>query len=263
MRKKNIDAADLPRAQSRVLGLFEVLAALPEGLSLSDLSARLHVPKSTLLNSLRPLENDGFLNTEGSLYRLGPRAFRLAAEISSNWSLPRLMRGYLREIAERTGETALLSILDEKGQRFVHIDAIEGSSRVRYVMTIGSGGPLYATASGRVLLAFQPEDYQDRYMSHIELKAFTAQTTTDKDILRAQLAEVRRTRCWLSIGEIEPDGGAIVSPIFGPRGDIVAAMGVALPLTRMRGREQFLKDIVTSVAAHASGESRTEGGDQP
>jgi DNA-binding IclR family transcriptional regulator len=247
----------------RVLRLFEVLAALPEGLSLSDISARLGAPKSTLLNSLRPLVSDGFLHTEGTLYRLGPRAFRLAAEISSSWSLSQLMRGYLRELAEQADETALLSILDEKARRFVHIDAIESRNRVRYVMTIGSGGSLYAAASGRALLAFQPQDYQDDYIANVELIPFTAQTTVDRDMLRAQLAEVRRTRCWVSVGEIDPDGGAIASPIFGPKGDVVAAIGVALPLTRMRGREQFLRDIVISVAAHASGEARSENEGTP
>ena len=77
MRAANPDSPAGPRAISRVLKLLEVLAATPEGLSLSDLSVRLGVPKSTLLNSLRPLEKETFLYTEGTLYRLGPRAFRL------------------------------------------------------------------------------------------------------------------------------------------------------------------------------------------
>src|SRR5687768_17943274 len=52
-------------------------------LPLADISVALGVPKSTLLNSLRPLVSDDFLVVEGVLYRLGPRAFRLAATISS------------------------------------------------------------------------------------------------------------------------------------------------------------------------------------
>src|ERR1700758_2529412 len=85
-----------PRAMSRVLRLFDCLAKAPEGLSLSDLSAALGAPKSTLLNSLKPLATEGFLVAEGNLYRLGPRAFRLAADISSAWSLPRILRGYIQ-----------------------------------------------------------------------------------------------------------------------------------------------------------------------
>src|SRR5579862_8252147 len=82
-----------PRAMSRVLRLFDCLAKAPEGLSLADLSAQLAAPKSTMLNSLKPLAAEGFLVSEGALYRLGPKAFRLAADISAAWSLPRTLRG--------------------------------------------------------------------------------------------------------------------------------------------------------------------------
>lgn len=242
-----------PRAIRRVLRLFEILAAVPEGLSLSDLSARLNEPKSTLLNSLRPLEADGFLNTEGTLYRLGPRAFRLGSQISSGWALMRLMRGYLLELANRAHETALLSVLDPTLHRSVHIDVIESAHRVRYVIAIGSGGPLYATASGRVLLAFQSQLYQEDYLSRVALKPVTPRTTTSIEELRRQLEQVRHERIWVSRGEVHAEGGAIAAPVFGPRGDLVAAISVALPLSRLHLRETALREMVSDVAARASG----------
>ena len=259
MSSASLDNPAGPRAISRVLKLLEVLAANPEGLSLSDLSVRLGVPKSTLLNSLRPLETDAFLYTEGTLYRIGPRAFRLAAEISSSWSLPSLMRAYLRHLAHMADETALFSIIDERDRRFVHIDAIESRNRIRYTMSLGSGGPLYASASGRVLLAFQPQSYQDSYLAQVELVPFTEQTTVDESALRYTLKRVRDDGYCVSVGEVELEGAAIFAPVFGPRRTIVAAIGVALPVSRLSGREDLLIKAVRQIAAEASGEAAPPG----
>ena len=155
-----------PKAMSRVLRLLDCLAHAPEGLSLADLSAALSAPKSTLLNSLKPLAAEGFLVAEGNLYRLGPRAFRLAADISSAWSLPRMLRGFLQSVSDRTRESAALAVLDHEMRRIVFIDTIESPQPVRYASRIGMSGPLHATAAGRVLLAFQPAGLPGRLSRH-------------------------------------------------------------------------------------------------
>lgn len=260
MDKAEPETTTGPRAIARVLRLFETLADQPEGLSLSDLAARLGEPKSTLLNSLRALEFDGFLNLDGTLYQLGPKAFRLATQITSGWSLMRVMRSHLRELADRAEETALLSVLDRSLQRFVHIDGIESKHRIRYVLSIGSGGPLYATASGRVLLAFQTQDYQDAYIESVAMTPLTPATTVDKRILRDQLEQIRRERFWVSMGEVNAEGGAIAAPVFGAKGNITAALSIALPLTRLQARKEELAFIVADVAAHASGQGRRSAG---
>lgn len=247
-------AASGPRAMSRVLRLFEVLARQEDGLSLSDLAAGLEEPKTTLLNSLRGLEQEGYLNSEGTLYRLGPRAFRLAALISSGWSMTRTLRGYLRELAREAGETALLSVLDSATGRVVNIDVVESTQQVRFVAKVGLGGPLYATASGRVLLAFQPPEDLDDYLARGDREKLTPRTVIDAMKLREQIGEIRKSHVFASIGEIHADGVAIAAPVFGPDGRCIAALSVALPMSRLGEREDRLKATVRKIAAEASGE---------
>ena len=242
-----------PRAMSRVLKLMSVLAQAPEGLSLTDLASALGTAKSTLLASLKPLSGDDFLVAEGNLYRLGPRAFRLAAEIGSAWSLPRTVRGYLRALAERSGESAGLAVLDTETRRSVYVDVIESQRPVRYAMKIGMSGPLHSTAAGRVLLAHQPPEYQEAFLAHAKLVAMTPRTVTDPGQLRAQLALVRHDGYWLSIGESIEDSAAIAAPVFGPNGDILAALSIGAPSDRMQANLDALRAIILEVAAHASG----------
>ena len=242
-----------PRAMSRVLRLFDCLAKSPEGLSLSDLSAALVVPKSTLLNSLKPLTNEGFLVGEGNLYRLGPRAFKLAADISAAWSLPRILRGYLKAIADATQESAALAVLDLEMRRFVYIDAIESTQPVRYAIRIGMSGALYATAAGRVLLAYQPEEYQDKYLKTAKLTALTPQTNTDPSVLRRQLAQVREQGYWVSSGDAVEASSAVAAPVFGPDGKIIAALSLGAPQERMEASRDGYVETVTRAARQASG----------
>jgi IclR family acetate operon transcriptional repressor len=70
-----------PAAMSRVLRLFDLLAAKRRGMSLTEVSDAMEVPKSTLLASLKALAGDGFLINEGGLYLLGPAAYRLAGNV--------------------------------------------------------------------------------------------------------------------------------------------------------------------------------------
>lgn len=238
---------------SRVLKLMSVLAKAPEGLSLTDLAAALNTAKSTLLASLKPLAADDFLVIEGNLYRLGPRAFRLAAEISSAWSLPRTLRGYLRTLAEESGESVGLAVLDAEMRRTVYVDVIESQRPVRYALKLGMSGPLHSTAAGRVLLAHQPQDYLESFLKSGKLTAFTTRTTTDIKALRGQLEEVRRNGYWLSIGESIEDSAAIAAPVFGPNGEILAALAIGAPSDRMQANLDALRSNLLEVAAHASG----------
>jgi len=242
-----------PRAMSRVLRLLDCLAKSPEGLSLADLSAALATPKSTMLNSLKPLTAEGFLVAEGVLYRLGPRAFRLAADIGSAWSLPRIVRGYMREIAAATRESVALAVLDVEMRRFVYIDSIESPQPVRYATRIGMSGPLYATAAGRVLLAHQSVAYQESYVRTAKLVAITPRTNTDPDVLRGQLEEARTKGYWVSVGEAVADSAAVAAPVFGPDGQILAALSLGAPSERLDANRDRYIQALTSTAARASG----------
>ncbi|MGD9979071.1 MAG: IclR family transcriptional regulator [Hyphomonadaceae bacterium] len=250
--KKDTDASG-PRAMSRVIKLMSVLAKAPEGLSLTDLASALDTAKSTLLASLRPLAADDFLVAEGNLYRLGPRAFRLAAEISSAWSLPRTLRGYLRTLADRSHESVGLAVLDTEMRRIVYVDVIESPRPVRYALKIGTSGPLHSTAAGRVLLAHQPKEYQHAFLKTGKLTAFTSRTTTDVKKLTAQLEEVRHDGYWLSIGESIEDSAAIAAPVFGPNGEVLAALTIGAPSDRLQANVEEMRAALLEVAAHASG----------
>src|SRR5262249_57935055 len=80
------------RSAMRLVALFEALAKSEEGVSLAALSATISAPKSSLLGILRSMVALGYMEHGHGLYRLGPKSFRLAADILAIRRFPNLVR---------------------------------------------------------------------------------------------------------------------------------------------------------------------------
>ena len=253
-RSQSNDGANGPRAMSRVLNLFEVLAAQSEGLSLAEISDRMQVSKSTLRNSLLPLLNDGYLLAPSGHYRLGPKAFRLAAVMMSGWSLPLNIRPFMEKLSRETGECVAFAHLDREGMRFIFVDVVASRHGVRFVMSPGRSGELHSGASGQVLLAFQDEAYQEYYLSNAQMSARTSRTIVDAEKLRSRLDCIRQSGVAIAMEESVRDGTAISAPIFGPQGELVGALTVAGPTARLERQIDEISRLLLAVAHLASGD---------
>jgi DNA-binding IclR family transcriptional regulator len=242
-----------PRSLTRLLGLFDALAKSSNGLTLAELNSLLESPKSSLLNLLRPLVAEGYLNHDNGRYRLGPTIFRLAGNIMAVWNFSNVIRPYLEELAQRSHESVYVGVLDRAGKTITYVDSIDSPHAVRYSVPIGGVRPLYCTAAGRILLAFADEEFQEEYLRTTKLEAQTERTVTTRKGLRAELDRVLRTRVSVSMGEMFPESAAIAAPIFGANGKIVAAMAIGGPSQRLQPRQVVLMQIIADVATRASG----------
>jgi len=242
-----------PRAMSRVLQLFTALATNRRGMTLTKLSVELEVPKSTLLNSLRPLVNEGYLVTDGSIYKLGPCAFRFAAGIMSAFSMPDLIETYIRELAEQTHESVGFAVSDWKVGRMIYIKAVPSPQPVVYAMVAGISAPLYASAGGRVMLAHAPDEAREAYLKRGPFRALTNRTEIDPDRLREKLFDIRKQGYCLSFGEMLDDTAAMAAPVFEGSGEVIGALVIGAPLERMRANADALLAALITASRRASG----------
>jgi IclR family acetate operon transcriptional repressor len=242
-----------PAAMSRVLRLFDLLAAKRRGMSLTEVSDAMEVPKSTLLASLKALAGDGFLINEGGLYLLGPAAYRLAGNVLASWSMADLVRPYVRRLAEMTRESVGFGIADWEIGQVIYTDGVNSPQPVHYAMRAGLRAPLYASAAGRVLLAYADEKQRAAYMARMPFRPLTPATLTTADRLNENLAAVRKLGYCASFGELLNDTAAIAVPVFDPNDEIVGALMVAAPLERMRTNYDHLLNAVRTYGRQASG----------
>lgn len=238
---------------SRVLRLLDLLAARRGGMTLSEASEALDVAKSTLLASLKALVTDGFLISEGGSYSLGPASYRLAGGILASWSMPDLMRSYVRGLADTTQESVGFGIADWEIGQVIYTDGVNSPQPVHYAMRVGIRAPLYASAAGRVLLAYAPEERRAAYMARMPFKALTEATLTTAERLNENLQSVRQLGYCASFGELLKDTAAIAVPVFDPNDEIVGALMVAAPLERMRANFDQLLTALQSFGRRASG----------
>jgi IclR family transcriptional regulator, acetate operon repressor len=235
-----------PRSLTRLLGIFDVLAKATDGMSLAELNVTLESPKSSLLNLLRPLVAEGYLMHDAGRYRLGQSIFRLSASVMAAWNISKMLRPFLAELSRSTNETVYIGVLDVEHKEITYVDVIESEQSVRYSMHIGMRRPLYCTAAGRVLLAHASDAFVADYMKTIKFERRTPQTITTKKALRDELDHILETGLSVSRGELMLDSAGVSSPIFGPNGNVIAAIAIGAPLerfdrVRVRIEEQMLK----------------------
>jgi IclR family transcriptional regulator, acetate operon repressor len=234
-----------PRAITRALDLLSFLAGKPDGMTLGDLSTAMSVPKSTFLDTLRGLTERNFLVHEDGRYRLGSAAYQFASRIVSSWSAPDMVRVEVKALARETAESVGYAIADWDIGQAIYMEAVNSRQPVRYAMQAGLSAPLYASAAGRVLLAYASSERLEAYLARANLRALTEHTRTDRQSIRDNLSEIREQGYCASFGELLNDTAAISVPIFGPDGRTVGAMMIAAPLDRMkRNYDQFLVSVI-------------------
>jgi len=241
-----------PRSLSRLLALFDVLSLMPNGMSLAELNVTLESPKSSLLNLLRPLVSEGYLIHSSGVYRLGPSIFRLAASVMSAWNFPKLIRPFMEELVARTGESALLSVLNRESEVLTYVEIVDSPHPVRYQIPVGTTRPIYASSAGRLLLAYSDKPWRDQYVNTVAIKLKTATPITRASLTR-ELDKIRSEGLSWSIDGFLPGLAAVAAPVFDGDGRCIASLNIAGPSDRFRNDLETLKATVRDVASRASG----------
>lgn len=241
------------RSALRLVALFEALAKSEEGVSLAELSATIGAPKSSLLGILRSMVALGYMEHGHGLYRLGPKSFRLAADILAVRRFPNLVRPILQDLAAKTGETVFLVVLDRAAQRVTYADIIDSANPVRYTVPTGTTRPLYVSAGGQMLLAYQEPAWVDAYIGAARLDPLTPRTITDPEELRERLATIRRDGFAISLGETVPGAAGLAAPIFDADGSVTAGLLIGAPIDRFEQELPELKRLLREAATRAAG----------
>jgi len=241
-----------PKAITRVLDLLVLLAGKQDGMSLAELSAIMTVPKSTFIDTLRGLCDMHYLSCQEGRYRLGPAAYHFASRIVRHWSAPELVRSLVKQLAAETRESVGFAIADWEIGQAIYTEASNSPQPVRYAMQAGLRAPLYASAAGRVLMAFAGPEQVEDYLARAHLRQLTDSTRTDPDAIRVSLAEIRKQGYCASFGEMLSDTAALAVPVMGPDGDMLGALILAAPLARMKQNFDRLLSATVEAGRRAS-----------
>lgn len=220
-----------PGAQAalRALRLLKLFTPKRPELRLGDVATLAGLNKTTAHRLLRALQSEGLIdrNRETGGYCLGPALMALGVQALSSNNLRLRARPLLRRLAEESGETATLEIPIE--DTMLILDEVTGDHVIGAAANVGTRWPIYATSTGKALIAFE-DDGLRRLGEHLE--PLTARTIVERSELERQLGQIRRTGIAETIDELEDGFSGVATVVRGGHGEVLGAMSICGPSQR-------------------------------
>jgi DNA-binding IclR family transcriptional regulator len=229
---------------------FEIAQALQdhESVGVTELAAEVDLPRSTVFNHLKTLEQNEYVVNEGGSYRLGCRFLELGAKARSYHDVHEVARQEVNRLAKETGEISALLVEEHGFGVFLH--RAEGEQAVHIDSYTGQRIYLHGAALGKAILASVPRGRVEEIIERRGLVALTANTITERDELFAELDEID-SRGVAFDDEERLDGlRSVAAPIRDSDGTVLGAISIAGPSSRVqKGRfeEEFPRKIEDAV----------------
>lgn len=233
----------------RGLSVLELLGQQPRGLILSEICRLLKIPKKSGSRILGALEFRGFVkkNEKTLEFSLTSRLLWLGCAAVSERNLSEVALDDMRALRDTTGGSVHLNALVD-GQGVV-LEQVSSRNQVRLVVDAGTRYELHCTAPGKVHLAWMPERELQSLLKTLPLPRRTRATICTKAALLKELEQIRRRGYALDRGEGVDGIQCVSAPVFGRKGDAVAALTVSG--TSGQIPEERFAEIAKQVLAHA------------
>lgn len=248
----------LSNAVGRALSILELVAESSNGLSNSDLSRRLQIPKSSASYILRVLEKRNYLKRDpGGRYSLGLKLLSLTGGVMANLDVRDVSGPVLADFLKKSRLPEVhLAVLD-KG-RAVYIEKLENEgSFIKMDIWVGNRLPVHSTAIGKVLVSYLPDD---EILKILEVRGMERKTKRSITNPQRFLLEAERIRqLGFAVDDEENSEGVrcVASPVFDSTGNVIAALGTSSVV--MHISEENLPRIIKLVKFSADRVSRELG----
>lgn len=228
----NTGTQSIDRAAQLLIAVADSAAPIGVG----ELAEATDLPKSTVSRLVAALERHALVQRDslrGPL-RPGPVMMRLARRGIGDRDLTELSADALRRLAEASAETINLAVPTPLGVE--HLSQVDSGHFIGSTNWIGRRVPHETTAVGKVFLAFG-----------------AVRVTGQHAGLVPELEAVRVRGYATAVGELEPGLAAMAAPVRAGAGDVVAALSISGPETRLtRERIAALQPVLLHEAATVS-----------
>jgi len=213
------------------------------------------LPKGTVHGILATLTHIGFVEQDRATgkYQLGATVLQLGTSYLDVNELRNISINWADALASRSREAVQIGSLHDGGALIVHHvfrpdDSIQN-------LEVGAVLPLHASALGKVLLAFDPEELSE--VLPLPLARLATQTLVSSRDLEIQLGDIRANGWSGEVNELVDGQAAIAAPILDDRQLVVGSIGIRGAVERLCEPDLSLrKGLVTFVVDAAVAISR-------
>ncbi|MGV8935812.1 MAG: IclR family transcriptional regulator [Allorhizobium sp.] len=240
------------KSAGRILDLLEYLAGRREAVSLSAIIADLKFPKSSAHGLIQTLSARGHVVQDSAgRYMLVEASrhgfpFRRYEEPLIGAALP-----FMDRLRDTSGETVLLSTMNARCD-VRRLAKSVSHHPVRYDVHLDAAITAYCTATGRVLLAYAPQDALEDYLARVQFQSYTRYTVIDPDDIRRLLKKVRRDGYAINDQEFITGSTGLAAPVLDKDGSAVAALNLGTLTSRYVEKRETLLLMLREAAYQLS-----------
>ena len=209
------------------LRIIEFFAKREEAAGIADICTATGINKNAVFRVLEALQEQKWVylcDEKQKKYRLTMKPFSLLAGTADQHALVRVARPYLERLHAALGDAVYLGIRhDNKVLYLLHFDS---EKEVRINGQVGGEYPLYCSAPGKVLLAWEgPEEIRACFDGGVQKR--TENTITDPEEFGGEARKIRKWDFAADREEFARGILCIACPVRDESGRVVAAAGIS------------------------------------
>ena len=239
------------RALERGLDVLEAFSHDTPELSLAQLADVTKLPKPTALRLLSVLAQRGYVEwiAESERYRLGVRTFEAGSVYLQSTSIEVEAEPIMRKLADSTGQTANLGVLDR--MQVVHTLVVAPDRPVRYWATVGKREAAHVSGLGKVLMAGLDSESRVALLKSYRFDSLTEKTITSADRMKTELEEILARGYGLDDEESNIGVRCVAAPVHDSRGRVTAAISISGVISEFSDQDLPRLVQATQTAANA------------
>jgi IclR family transcriptional regulator, pca regulon regulatory protein len=208
------------------LALLRLFSTELRELSVQDAAECLGLSRAAARRFMMTLENLGYLERTGRVFRLTPEILQLGYSYFSSLDLASIVRPILKSLVQKLGEPCGLCVLHR--DEIVYLGGLPGKQAFPTRIHTGTFLPAYPTAAGRVLLAGLSQEALEDYLRHLKITQFTPYTVSSVEALREIVAKTRKSGYSLVANELAYGTSGVAVPILDQENATCAALYMGL-----------------------------------
>jgi DNA-binding IclR family transcriptional regulator len=254
--KRKSTGPRLIQSVDRASNILKLLAGGPRRLGVSELAARLELPRPTVHGLLQTLQAHGFVeqDRDSEKYQLGAGLLQLGSSYLDLSELRGRSIVHAERLAERANAAVRVGVLH--GDTVLVVHHVFRPDVAFQVPEVGLELPVHATALGKVLLAYGRAEAVDDLLS--EPLPVLTRGTLKPAALRRELGAIHERGVATERDEAILGEASVAAPIFDVTGTAVGAIGVVGDTERLMPRGPA-RGLPAAVSEAARGVSRELG----
>jgi IclR family transcriptional regulator, pca regulon regulatory protein len=236
-----LNPRDYVSSLARGLEVLRAFNRTRRKMTLSEVAAETGNTRAGARRILLTLVHEGYAVADGKLFDLTPQVLELGYSVLSSKGAWDIARPFIDHLSEELRESVSAATLDKF--EVVYVTGTQYHRVISVGITVGARFPAHATATGRVLLAAQPQEMWPGIIQNIPLTPLTDRTVTDRQAFRRILEQTREQGWALVDQELEIGLASIAVPLRKASGGLVGAINVGVPVVRMTA-DQMVDNIL-------------------